>query len=71
LLNWINTIKKMKNTKRKKRKSPSEETKQKRQDTMYKKKHSPEAIENYLDSIKNVNCGQRDLITLHIPLKRH
>jgi len=60
----------MKNIKRKKRKSPSEETKQKRQDTMYKKKHSPEAIGEYLKSIKNVKYSPDFDKTLHIPFKK-
>jgi hypothetical protein len=46
-----------------------EKTKEKRLEIWYEINCSPKAIDKYLDSLKNVRCGQADLIKLHIPLK--
>lgn len=53
-----------------KRKKQSEETKEKRQNTFYKKKYSPEAINEYLDSIKGINYSPDYDKTTHIPFKK-
>ena len=44
----------------------SDEIKQKRKDTIYKKKYSPEAIQRYLNSIKNVHYSPNENSIIHI-----
>jgi hypothetical protein len=53
-----------------KRRKQTEETKEKRRNTMYEKKYSFEAINKYIDSIKDVFYSPDYDKTIHIPFKK-